>query len=397
MAEWWRGEERTESSVTIARRWIAALVVVGLLAPGVSLAQSGGAEARRLAGGEDWRTDFSRHSVPLSEIVTGGPPRDGIPPIDHPRFESAGEADRWLDDRHPVVVVQAGGEAKAYPLGILIWHEIVNDKVGGLPVTVTYCPLCNTALVFDRRLGGRVLDFGTSGRLRMSDLVMYDRQTESWWQQAVGEAIVGELTGARLEPVPANTHGWATARELYPDIRVLSRNTGFPEYEASGRYGQNPYAGYDSRRGPYPGFFSGKIPGDLPAMERVAALDIGDGWAVGFAALARLGAVNASFDGLDFAVLWEEGSASAVDQRSISGGRDVGQSAVFDRRLGERVLTFERRDGRFRDKETGSTWNLAGVAMEGPLADEQLTPIAHGNHFWFAWVAFRPDTELWER
>ena len=383
--------------MTIARRWIAALVVVGLLAPGVSLAQSGGAEARRLAGGEDWRTDFSRHSVPLSEIVTGGPPRDGIPPIDHPRFESAGEADRWLDDRHPVVVVQAGGEAKAYPLGILIWHEIVNDKVGGLPVTVTYCPLCNTALVFDRRLGGRVLDFGTSGRLRMSDLVMYDRQTESWWQQAVGEAIVGELTGARLEPVPANTHGWATARELYPDIRVLSRNTGFPEYEASGRYGQNPYAGYDSRRGPYPGFFSGKIPGDLPAMERVAALDIGDGWAVGFAALARLGAVNASFDGLDFVVLWEEGSASAVDQRSISGGRDVGQSAVFDRRLGERVLTFERRDGRFRDKETGSTWNLAGVAMEGPLADEQLTPIAHGNHFWFAWVAFRPDTELWER
>ncbi|MCK5489652.1 MAG: DUF3179 domain-containing protein, partial [Gemmatimonadetes bacterium] len=245
------------------------------------------------------------------------------------------------------------------------------------------------------RLGGRVLDFGTSGRLRMSDLVMYDRQTESWWQQAVGEAIVGELTGARLEAVPANTHGWATARELYPDIRVLSRNTGFPEYEASGRYGQNPYAGYDSRRGPYPAFFSGKIPGDLPAMERVAALDIGEGWAVGFGALARLGAVNASFGGLDFVVLWEEGSASAVDQRSISGGRDVGQSAVFDRRLGERVLTFERRDGRFRDKETGSTWNLAGVAMEGPLADEQLTPIAHGNHFWFAWVAFRPETELW--
>jgi len=383
--------------VTIQKTWATALVVVGLLAPGVSLAQSGGAEARRLAGGEDWRTDFSRHSVPLSEIVTGGPPRDGIPPIDHPRFESVGEADRWLDDRHPVVVVQAGGEARAYPLGILIWHEIVNDEVGGLPVTVTYCPLCNTALVFDRRLGGRVLDFGTSGRLRMSDLVMYDRQTESWWQQAVGEAIVGELTGARLEPVPANTHGWATARELYPDIRVLSRNTGFPEYEASGRYGQNPYAGYDSRRGPYPGFFSGRIPGDLPAMERVAALDIGDGWAVGFAALARLGAVNATFGGSNFVVLWEEGSASAVDQRSISGGRDVGQSAVFDRRLGERVLTFERRDGRFRDKETGSNWNLAGVAVEGPLAGEQLTPIAHGNHFWFAWVAFRSDTELWER
>ena len=377
--------------------WAPAVLLIGLLAPGASFAQSTNAEVRRLTGGEEWRTDFSRHSVPLSEIVSGGPPRDGIPPIDHPRFESVGEANRWLDDRHPVIVVEAEGVAKAYPLGILIWHEIVNDEVGGLPVTVTYCPLCNTALVFDRRLDGRVLDFGTSGRLRMSDLVMYDRQTESWWQQAVGEAIVGELLGSSLESVPANTYGWATAQELYPGVQVLSRNTGFPEYEASGRYGQNPYSGYDSRRTPYPGFFAGEIPGDLPAMERVAALDVGGGWAIGFGALEHLGAVNASFDGTDFVVLWEKGAASAVDQRSISGGRDVGQSAMFDRRLGERVLTFERRDGGFQDRETRSTWNLAGEAVEGPLVGERLAPIAHGNHFWFAWVAFRPGTELWRR
>jgi len=317
--------------VATARAWVTAMVMAGLLAPGEAPAQSGAAEARRLAGNEDWRTDFSRHSVPLSEIVSGGPKRDGIPPIDHPRFEAAADADRWLDDRHPVVVVRAGGEVRAYPLGILIWHEIVNDEVGGVPVTVTYCPLCNTALVFDRRLGGRVLDFGTSGRLRMSDLVMYDRQTESWWQQAVGEAIVGELTGERLEAVPANTHGWATARELYPDVKVLSRDTGFPEYEASGRYGQNPYAGYDSRSGPYGGFFSGKIPGDLPAMERVAALDFGDGWAIGFAALTDRGAINESFTGVDFVVLWAAGAASAVDARSISGGRDIGTSDPLEK------------------------------------------------------------------
>jgi len=381
--------------MTIRTGWVAAVMLIGLLAPGAALGQSADSDVRRLTGGEEWRTDFSRHSVPLSEIVSGGPPRDGIPPIDQPRFESADEADRWLDDRHPVVVVEADGEVKAYPLGILIWHEIVNDEVGGQPVTVTYCPLCNTALVFDRRLDGRVLDFGTSGRLRMSDLVMYDRQTQSWWQQAVGEAIVGELTGARLEPVAANTYGWATARELYPDLHVLSRDTGFPKYEASGRYGQNPYAGYDSRRGPYPGFISGEIPGDLPAMERVASMDIGDGWAVGFGALEHLGAVNATFAGTDLVVLWEKGAASAVDRRSISGGRDVGQSAMFDRLVGERSLTFERREGRFRDRETGSTWNLAGEAVAGPLKGERLAPIAHGNHFWFAWVAFRPETELW--
>ena len=377
--------------------WAFTSTLLALPFPGAVMAQSEQAEAQRLAGGEEWRTDFTRHSIPLSEIVSGGPPRDGIPPIDHPRFESAHQADQWLDEHHPVIVVHVGNEIRAYPLGILIWHEIVNDEVGGLPVTVTYCPLCNTALVFDRRLGGRVLDFGTSGRLRMSDLVMYDRQTESWWQQAIGEAIVGELTGAHLEAVPANTHGWATARDLYPDVRVLSRNTGFPEYEASGRYGQNPYQGYDSRRGPYSSFFSGKIPGDLPAMERVAALDVEDGWAVGFEALADRGVVNDSFAGRDFVVLWQEGSSSAVDRRSVSGGRDVGQSAVFDRRLGDRVLTFERRDGRFVDRETGSRWNLAGEAIVGPLAGEHLTPIPHGNHFWFAWVAFRPDTELWQR
>jgi hypothetical protein len=373
------------------------VVLIGLLAPGASLAQSNDPEVQRLTGGEEWKTDFSRRSVPLSEIVSGGPPRDGIPPIDHPRFESAGEADRWLDDRHPVIVVEAEGVAKAYPLGILIWHEIVNDEVGGLPVTVTYCPLCNTALVFDRRLDGRVLDFGTSGRLRMSDLVMYDRQTESWWQQAVGEAIVGELLGAVLAAVPANTLGWETARSLHPDIRVLSRDTGFPDYEASGRYGQNPYTDYDLRRGPIPGFFSGKIPGDLRAMERVVALDVGDGWAVGFGALDDDGVVNAAFEGVHFVVLWQKGASSALHRPSVAGGRDVGQTAVFDRRLGERSLTFERSGEFVRDLETGSTWNLAGEAVEGPLEGERLTPIAHGNHFWFAWVAFRPDTELWKR
>jgi hypothetical protein len=380
------------------KSWRApAVVLIGLLAPGASLAQSNDPEVQRLTGGEEWKTDFSRRSVPLSEIVSGGPPRDGIPPIDHPRFESAGEADRWLDDRHPVIVVEAEGVAKAYPLGILIWHEIVNDEVGGLPVTVTYCPLCNTALVFDRRLDGRVLDFGTSGRLRMSDLVMYDRQTESWWQQAVGEAIVGELLGAVLAAVPANTLGWETARSLHPDIRVLSRDTGFPDYEASGRYGQNPYTDYDLRRGPIPGFFSGKIPGDLRAMERVVALDVGDGWAVGFGALDDDGVVNAAFEGVHFVVLWQKGASSALHRPSVAGGRDVGQTAVFDRRLGERSLTFERSGEYVRDLETGSTWNLAGEAVEGPLEGERLTPIAHGNHFWFAWVAFRPDTELWKR
>ena len=164
-----------------------------------------------------WKTDFGKHSVPYSEIIRGGPPRDGIPPIDDPNFIAVSDAPDHLVDHEPVVTFEFNGEAKAYPVSILMWHEIVNDEVGGLPVSVTYCPLCNTAIVFDRRVGDEVYDFGTSGNLRNSDLLMWDRQTESWWQQITGEAIVGELTGTKLTFLPANMISWVDFKEAFPD------------------------------------------------------------------------------------------------------------------------------------------------------------------------------------
>jgi hypothetical protein len=187
------------------RRFHLVCLAALLTAAPPAAAQQRDTAALRLADGEQWRTDFSRHSVPLHEILSGGPPRDGIPALDRPRFESAAAAAEWLEGREPVMVVEHQGVTRGYPLSILVWHEIANDVVGGLPVAVTFCPLCNTALVFDRRLDGRVLDFGVTGRLRYSDLVMYDRQTESWWQQATGEAIVGTLTGSKLRRVPSST------------------------------------------------------------------------------------------------------------------------------------------------------------------------------------------------
>ena len=141
--------------------------------------------------GSVWKTNFCKHSVPFREIIMGGPPRDGIAPIDDPKFLDVADSPDYMKDDEPVISLEISGEAKAYPLGILIMHEIVNDGLGGVPVSVTYCPLCNTAIVFDRRVNGQVLDFGTSGFLRKSDLIMWDRQTESWWQQITGEAIVG--------------------------------------------------------------------------------------------------------------------------------------------------------------------------------------------------------------
>lgn len=342
--------------------------------------------------GDEWRTDFSKHTVPLEEIISGGPPKDGIPAIDRPKFVSVESADSWLEDREPIVLMSRNGETKAYPLQILMWHEIVNDVVGGTPVTVTFCPLCNTALTFDRRLDGRLLDFGTTGRLRHSDLVMYDRQTESWWQQATGEGIVGRYAGAQLRFVSSPLISWATFKDVYPDGRVLSRNTGF-----SRSYGENPYVGYDDlASSPYDPFFLAPLDGRLPAMERVVAISSGaTPVAYPFSSLAVRRVVNDLVDGSPIVVLWAPGTASALDAAEIADSRDVGSSGVFSRLAASRTLTFEPAgDGEFRDRETGSTWNILGQAVAGALEGTALEPIAHGNHFWFAWAVFRPETKV---
>ncbi len=375
---------------------LAALTLTALpaCAQGGSGSSDSASIARRLGvrDAERWATDFSRISVPIEEIASGGPPKDGIPSIDRPKFVSADEADEWLGSSEPVLVVEHDGVVKGYPFQILIWHEIVNDDVGGQPLSVTFCPLCNTALVFDRRVGERVLDFGTTGRLRFSDLVMYDRQTETWWQQATGEAIIGTLLGTRLEFYPANTLSWERALELHPRIRVLSRDTGHNR-----RYGVNPYAGYDSQDGPIGPFFNAQLDRRFPPMERVVGLDVGEGWAAPFSELSEARVINAEFAGTEFVVFWAPGVSSALDERRIAEGRDIGQSAVYRRTVGDRSLTFERDGDRFRDRETGSTWDLAGRAVGGPQEGERLAPIPYGNHFWFAWAVFKPNTEVWRR
>jgi hypothetical protein len=340
----------------------------------------------------DWSTDFSKHTVPLEEIVSGGPPKDGIPAIDHPEFVTVREADRWLADREPVVVVAIGRTAKAFPLQILIWHEIVNDEVGGTPVTVTYCPLCNTALSFDRRFDGRVLDFGTTGRLRHSDLVMYDRQTETWWQQATGEGIVGEYAGRQLTFISAPLVSWETFKHAHPDGQVLSRETGFNR-----PYGENPYERYDDLgNNPWRRFFRPPPDDRLPAMERVVAVTLGEATvAYPFSSLEEKRVVNDEIDGAALVVLWTPGMASSVDNRSIAQGRDVGASGVYSRSVGSRTLTFEPAGDRaFRDRETSSTWDILGRAVDGELKGTQLEPVPYGNHFWFAWAVFKPETRI---
>jgi hypothetical protein len=337
-----------------------------------------------------WKTDFSRHNVDLREIFSGGPPKDGIPAIDGPKFVSVEEADQWLEDREPVQVVELNGEVRAYPLQILIWHEIVNDIIGGKPVSVTYCPLCNTAIAFDATLpDGRVLDFGTTGNLRFSDLVMYDRQTESWWQQITGEAIVGELTGTELTFMPSPLVSWSEFKASNPDGKVLSRDTGY-----SRSYGQNPYSGYDTGS---PFLYEGPTDDRLPAIERVATVSIGgEDVAFPFSALEEEPVVHYTIGGREIMVFYKPGTASALDSGSIAQGRDVGATGVFIPRAEGRTLTFHVADGDFKDRETGSTWNLLGEAIAGPLKGEKLDTVVHANHFWFSWAVFKPDTVVYQ-
>jgi hypothetical protein len=217
-----------------------------------------------------WKTDFSRHTVSYAEIISGGVPRDGIPPIDSPSFFSIEAANSWLADREPVIALEINGDARAYPLQIMTWHEIVNNSVGGIPVAVTFCPLCNSAIAFDRRMGEIVYDFGVSGKLRNSDLIMWDRQTESWWQQFTGEEIVGSLAGIRLDMLPAVIISWGDFKSAYPEGQVLSQDTGF-----SRPYSRNPYVGYDDVDNS-PFLFRGDPDRRLLPMERVVAVTIDD-------------------------------------------------------------------------------------------------------------------------
>jgi hypothetical protein len=339
----------------------------------------------------NWNTDWTRRSVELDEIISGGPPRDGIPSIDDPRFVTPAEAGGWLAGKEPVIALEVGSDARAYPLQILTWHEIVNDTVGDVPVAVTFCPLCNSAVALDRRLDGQVLEFGTSGLLRNSDLVMYDRSTESLWQQFTGEAIVGELTGAQLAFLAASIVSFAEFEAAHPDGRVLSRDTGFNR-----RYGENPYVGYDSID-QTPFLFRDPVDGRLPAMERVVSVELSDvAVAYPYNVLQEEHVVNDRRGNQDLVVFHVPGTASALGAAVIAVGEDVGATGVFDPTLDGQKLTFRWEGDQIVDEETGSRWNVLGQSVDGALAGRELAPIVHGNPFWFSWAAFKPDTVIYE-
>jgi hypothetical protein len=261
-------------------------------------------------------TDFTRSAVTdWSEIMSGGPPKDGIPAIDTPTFISASQETR-LDPREAVMSVTIGATSRAYPIRYLMWHEIVNDVIEGQPIAVTFCPLCNSAMVFDRRVNGQELSFGVSGLLRHSDMIMYDRQTESWWQQAIGEGIVGHYEGIELTPLVGFMQGWGQFLDAHPDGMVMD------EPDLPRRYGQNPYVSYDSASRPF--LFNGEMPPhNIPPLMRVVR--VGDkAWT--FDRLRDLGSVSEA----GVTLTWSSGQASALDTNTLGQGREVGSIRVTD-------------------------------------------------------------------
>jgi hypothetical protein len=351
---------------------------------------SAAASAQTAYDRREWpKTDFSRRTVELAEIESGGPPKDGIPAIDRPRFVGTRPAAAWLKPKEPVIALRMGGDVRAYPLQILMFHEIVNDTVYGVPVAVTFCPLCNASMVFDRRVAGRVLDFGTTGRLRYSDLVMYDRQTESWWQQFTGKGIVGHYAGTDLIRIPSEIVAFEDFAAAHPTGLVLSRETGVPR-----PYGRNPYAGYD-RIDQSPFLFTGRRDERLAPMERVLSVTVGAHHRLyPLTLLERHSVANRELAGVPYVVFVKQGMASPLDRERIAEGRQIAAATAFDRRLEGRVLSFETREGKVFDAQTGSRWNILGEAVSGPLKGKQLGAMVSGVHFAFAWLAFNPQSEI---
>ncbi len=387
--------------------------------------------------------DIDNASIPLDRILAGGPGPQGIPalgfsgdwkeiagPSVAPEFIAQAEADGWLADIEPVIVMSLNGETKAYPLQILTWHEIVNDTVGGVPVSVTFCPLCNSALAFDRRvpldadgqkaaratnenvsfsdldddfkaafalqegkmandLQSLEVTFGVSGMLYNSNMLMFDTHTSTLWSQLLGVGAVGSLNETQLLRYPAQIIGYGEFREAFPEGTVLSKETGYRR-----SYGANPYVGYDDIDAPA-FLFDGVIDGRLTPKERVITLvGTSEDVAYPFTVLSDQRVVDDSFDDKPITLFWKEGTSSALDARSIADAKDIGAVGVFSREVDGQVLDFSWNGDDFVDTQTGSIWNIFGHATSGDLEGTELKALVHDNTLWFSWAAFKPETRI---
>ena len=317
-------------------------------------------------------TNGLKHVIPLDKIKSGGPPKDGIPSIDDPKFAEV-QGSQFVRDSDVVIGLEINGDARAYPLFILVWHEIVNDNVGGVPVAVTYCPLCYTNQVFERVINGQEVEFGTSGKLYNSNLLMYDRLTDSYWSQGLGYAVTGDLTGTALKILPFDVITWGDWKKLHPDTVVLTTDTGHLR-----SYATDPYGDY---------YTDPRIIFPVDNMDdRMHPKEI----ILGFFEDGIYKAYKQN-DVETFTVINDDIGNTSLMLMSLFSQN----SRAFDRNLDDQVLEFEFVDGKILDTKTQSEWNYDGLAISGLLEGSQLTRLPMSPGFWFEWVAFHPETEVW--
>jgi hypothetical protein len=322
-------------------------------------------------------TQDKRSIVPLDQIVGGGPPPDGIPSIDNPKFISVQEAEEFLEDSDLIVSLNINGDIRAYPLQILVWHEIINDIVGKTPVAVTYCPLCFTNQVFNRTMNdGQILEFGTSGKLYNSNLVMYDRTTKSLWSQAMSQAIVGELAGVKLERIPFDVAYWRDWKQLYSDSKVLSRDTG-----SNRPYGVDPYGDYYTSKEVL--FPVSKHDDRLGLKEIIIGFENGGQYKA-----YRLQDVERK------KVINDQVNTKPITLFSLEPFMTRAYNPIVE---GHTLLQFEynAKNNTFIDKQTRSQWSFDGKSIDGQMKEKQLIRLPYDQGFWFEWIAFHPTTELY--
>jgi hypothetical protein len=345
-----------------------------------------------------WTTDTSKHTVELADLTMAAQ-KDELHTLDYPSFIHKSDPKYSFYEYEPVIALTFNGVTKAYPLSILTLYELSNDSIGGKELMITFCPMCNAAVVYNRHIKhdgtDYLLDFGVSGILMHNDMVMYDKQTNSWWEQLMGSGIVGKLSGINLEMMPAYLISVKDYFDRFPEGLILSPDN---IHLIVDRKHHRPFHHLDHKTKSLDTafFIPEKIDPRLPPLERVLDIHVDDHITIyPFSVLAHKEVINEVFDGLHFTIFFHKETVSVMDEDKLSHSHKVGSAVAFRSELNGVNYTFHKSGHYFKDDQTGSLWDITGFCREGTLKGKQLWLMPYSNHFAFAFLAFFPDSKIY--
>ncbi|MEH0157608.1 DUF3179 domain-containing protein [Limibacter armeniacum] len=372
------------------------LRITGLaLASFLLLGGTADAQRSRVGVYPDWETN--KHLSLANEYeFEAYTPKNAFKSIDYPTFINNEQAKKSYDFNEVAVIVSVGREHKAYPLSMLLYHPVINDRIGGKAIAVTYCPLTDAVNVWRRDFVHkgmpREIDFSVSGLLRNSNTVLYDRVSESWWQQFTGKAMVGEFAGISLEPISSIRMTMGDFWNAYPYGLAVSPKAKDPVIP----YGTTPYYKYDQAFREKPLFLRHMPDSPLMAMERVVGIEIiGKHIVYPFSEIEKMGALNDKPMDMFVTIFYQEGVKSALDEKDISKSKSIGAIAAYSAFQSGQLLTFKKEGKLFKDEETGSLWRFDGTCIDGALKGEKLKPLKSQNSFAFAQMVFYPKSLIY--